>query len=154
MNSVLTRVVFLLVSVAVSIPSFAAVKIVECEDEDGNRSFQKTCPPGSRQLYEKKISTGTRSADEDAAAVDIEATLYLIPDCEACEEVKEFLSARNIPVTEKNVSEDIALQGELTDLTGALQVPTTVIGDEVLTGYSRSSFLEALKKAGFSEEES
>ncbi len=153
MNSVLARAGLLLISIIVSLNTFAAVKIVECEDEDGNRSFQKTCPPGSRQLYEKKISTGG-DAGEENSAVDIQATLYLIPDCESCEEVKDFLNARNIPFTEKNVSDDLKLQNELTDLTGTLKVPTTVIGEEVLTGYGRNNFLEALKKAGFSEEES
>ena len=136
-----------------SINAFAAVKVVECEDEQGDRSFQKVCPPGTTQVGEKKLKTSAR-ANEENQNTDITATLYLIPDCEACDEIKEFLGARNISFTEKDVNEDIELQNELTNLTGSLKVPTTVIGDEVLTGYSRSKFLEALDAAGYKEEDS
>ena len=130
----------------------AAVNIVECEDPQGNRSFQKNCPPGSTQLGEKKIKTGSDSSEKKSSNINIQATLYLIPDCEACEEIKEFLGNRNISITEKNVNDNIELQNELTELTGALKVPTTIIGDEVLTGYSRSKFISALEAAGFKED--
>jgi glutaredoxin len=130
----------------------AAVKIVECEDEKGNRSFQKICPPNSTMIGEKKLSTGAGSAD--TSNVNINAILYSIPDCEACDEIKEFLGSRNIPITEKNVNDNIELQNELTELTGALKVPTTVIGEEVLTGYSRSKFLSILEAAGYKDEDS
>lgn len=132
---------------------FAAVNIVECEDEQGNRSFQKVCPPGSTTVGQKKIHTGSGS-DGKSQNANIRATLYMIPDCEACDEIREFLDSRNISITEKNVNESIELQTELTDLTGALKVPTTVIGEEVLTGYSRSKFLSTLEAAGYSDEDS
>lgn len=134
-----------------SINSFAAVKIVECEDEAGNRSYQKSCPPGFTQLSEKKIKTGNNNDKSKSSPSNISATLYVIPDCEACDEIKEFLTNRNISYIEKNVNEDIELQKELTDLTGSLKVPTTVVGDEVLTGYSRSKFMDLLKQAGYEE---
>ena len=127
--------------------------VFECEDEQGNRSFQKVCPPGSVQVGEKKLTTGSNAESGKSNNADIQATLYLIPDCVACDEVKEFLGARDIPITEKNVNEDIALQNELTDLAGSLKVPTTVIGDEVLIGYSRTKFLKALEAAGYTTNE-
>lgn len=126
----------------------AAVNVVECEDEAGNHTFQKVCPPESKQIGEKKLSTG-EYGDSTSSNANIHATLYVIPDCEACDEVREFLGARKISVTEKNVNDSIELQTELTNLTGALKVPTTVIGDEVLTGYSRSKFISALEAAGY-----
>jgi glutaredoxin len=131
--------------------SFAAVNIVECEDEEGNRSFQKNCPPGSTQVGEKKLKTGA-SSDKNSRNVNIQATLYMIPDCEACDEIREFLGARNIPITEKNANDSIEIQNELTELTGALKVPTTIIGEEVLTGYSRSKFISALEAAGYKDD--
>lgn len=133
--------------------SFAAVKIVECEDEEGNRSFQKTCPPGTTLIGSKKISTGNAGRVEDIN-IDISATLYVIPECESCVEVREFLDARKIKFEEKDVSKDIELQKELTDIAGGLKVPTTVIGDQIISGYSRSKLKEALTSAGYKEEES
>ena len=140
-------------SLLFSANGYAAVKIVECEDENGNRSFQKTCPPGFTEVGSKKFSTGSGSAGDGAqSSSDIQVTMYMIPDCESCDVVREFLQTRNISVTEKDVSEDIELQKELSDLAGSLQVPTTVIGEEKLTGFSRSNFISALKKAGYQEE--
>ena len=132
--------------------NFAVVKIVECEDENGNRSFQKTCPPGTTLVGEKKLRTGSPGSGTENSNVDIQATIYLVPDCDACDEVKEFLNGRDISITEKNVKDNIELQDELNKLVGALKVPTTVIGDEILSGYSRQTFMEALKAAGYKED--
>ncbi len=150
----LSSFVFILTISFFSITSFAAVKVVECEDNSGNRSFQKVCPPGSKQVAEKKLVTGADSDKKSGNSNNINAVLYVIPDCEACDEIKEFLGARNIPITEKNVNENLELQKELTELTGSLKVPTTVIGDEVITGYSRSKFLSVLEAAGYKKEDS
>ncbi len=151
MVSKLYQVSFLILTLFCFTSVQAAVKIVECEDEEGNRSFQKVCPTGSTIVSEKKVSTGV-SSDTSSKAVNIQATIYLVPDCDACDEVKEFLSTRNISITEKNVKDDIELQAELSKLAGALKVPTTIIGEEILSGYSRNSFMEALKTAGYIEE--
>lgn len=148
-----TSMLFLL-TLAIAYTSVnAAVNIVECEDEQRNRSFQKVCPPGSTMISEKKILTGARP-EKDKRISNIHATLYTIPDCEACDEIREFLGTRNIPITEKNVNDNLELQTELTELTGALKVPTTIIGEEVLTGYSRSKFLSVLEAAGYKDEDS
>ncbi len=149
----LPKIIVATLFIAFSLQVFAVVKVVECEDEAGNRSFQKTCPPDSTMVGEKKLNTGV-SSDASSKSVDIKATIYLIPDCDTCDEVKEFLSSRNITITEKNVNENIELQNELTELTGALKVPTTVIGSEVMTGYSRSKFLSVLEAAGYKDEDS
>ncbi len=148
----LTSMFFLLTLTFATTHTIAGVNIVECEDEQGNRSFQKTCPPGSTMVSEKRFNTGA-STDTSTKQQSIRAIVYLVPDCDACDEAKEFLSGRNIQTTEKNVKDDLELQAELTELVGALKVPTTVIGDEVLTGYSRSSYIAALEAAGHSEEE-
>ncbi len=152
MASRLAKTITLLVSSLVFLNVHSAVNIVECEDEEGNRSFQKVCPPGFTKVGEKKLATGTSSKETKSDNVSIHATLYMIPDCEACDEIREFLGARNIPITEKNANDDIEIQNELTELSGALKVPTTVIGADVITGYSRSKFLSALEAAGYKDD--
>jgi glutaredoxin len=147
-----TSILFLLTLSFTTFNIIAAVNIVECEDEQGNRSFQKICPPESTQVGEKKLNTGA-SLDNNNRNINIQAILYMIPDCEACDEIREFLGTRNISITEKNVNDNIELQNELTELTGALKVPTTVIGDEVLTGYSRSKFLSLLEAVGYKDDD-
>jgi len=133
-----------------SLQVFSAVKVVECEDEQGERSFQKACPPGSTQLGSKKISTGSSGRDNNP---NIKATLYFIPDCDTCDEVREFLNANGVSFDEKNANETVEIQEELTRISGGLKIPTTVIGAEVVVGYRRSEFENALAKAKDAEPE-
>jgi glutaredoxin len=137
----------------------AAVKVVECEDEQGNRSFQSACPPGSILVDEKKIPTGDipppplvrKSETDESGGANINATLYYIPECGPCDEVREFFQLRQVSITEKNVNENIEVQNELKELRGSLKVPATVIGEKVITGYNRSELIAALEAAGYKE---
>ena len=128
-------------------PVFSAVDIVICEDAEGNQTFQKTCPPGTSLVGEKKISVGKGSSGTvDLSKLSV--LLYTIPNCDTCENVAIYLRSRDIPFTEIDVSKDLKKQQELTKLSGKLSVPVTVIGsnregtvlydaEEVISGYDR-----------------
>lgn len=141
----------------ISFNSMSAVKIVECEDEEGNKTFQKTCPPGSTIINEKRIATGSKDATEekpvklDQIGSSVSATMYSIPTCSPCEAVREFLQIKNIPLSEINVEGDIDKQAELVKLNGSLNVPITLIGDRKLSGYNRTELVSALKSAGWKD---
>ena len=117
-------------------PVFSTIDIVICEDEEGNQTFQKACPPGARLVGEKKISVG-KSSSGTVDLSKLNVVLYTIPDCETCENVAIYLKSRDIPFSEKDVSKDFKIQQELTELSGKLSVPVTVIGEEVVSGYNR-----------------
>ena len=127
-----------------------SVEILQCEDAQGNKFYATQCPPGSNEINKKNYSTAT--ADTGATTPNISATLYRVPDCDTCDQVKEFLDIRHIPVTEKDVSGSADLQKELKDKTGGeLRVPVLLLGDKVLKGYNRASLLAALSAAGYEE---
>lgn len=131
-----------------SAPGFAAVDVVECQNAGGERSFSSTCPPGSTQVGSRSVGGGDKE-DEDPNA-NISATVYVIPDCDACLDVKEFLNIRKILYKEKFVHDDLKIQAELKEVTGGtLAAPTTVINEEVVTGYSREKLTNALRAAGY-----
>jgi glutaredoxin len=129
-----------------------ATKIHECEDEQGNRSFQKHCPPGSKSVSEKQYSGRTGAADAGQALPTL--VLYAVPNCEVCDQVRKHLSVRNIPVTEKNIKDNGLLQQELKSKTGGdLRVPVLLIGDKVLSGYDHTNLTNALTAAGYKAED-
>lgn len=130
-----------------------AVAVYECEDANGNRTFQDRCPPGTKQVEKKDIHVGTGSTGKSAASSIGPLTLYVVPDCDSCEQVKEFLAVRHLSVVEKNVNDNVDLQNELKEKAGDLRVPTLLVGDQVITGYNRTSLLAALKQAGYKEPE-
>ncbi len=139
------NVLFATILITFSLPGFSAVNIVECEDEQGGRSFQKNCPPGSTEVGSQKFSTGSSGKKGNNPVV--KATLYAIPECGECDEVREFLQAMNVSITEKNADESIEIQNELTEISGDLKVPTVVVGEEVIIGYKRSEIEAILLKA-------
>ena len=147
---------FLVMSLLVSINISAAVKIVECEDEAGNRSFQKTCPPGSTVIEQKRISTGGTSEGKKYTSklkLKKSATLYTIPECDTCDEVREFLNDNEVEITEKDVSKDVAAQNELEGIAGELRVPVTIIDGKTLKGYNRSEFKAAIEGKDYEKQE-
>lgn len=129
----------------------SAVSVYECEDEEGNRTFQERCPPGTTPIQEKKFLTGEK--EKATSTVDINATLYSVTECDSCQEIREFLTFRGISFTDKNVSDNLELQNELKDVAGELKVPVLVVGDTIVKGYNRTEILNALKGAGYVEPE-
>lgn len=125
-----------------------ATNVYECMDASGEHTYQQLpCPEGSTTISAKQ----TANKSSGTSAIDITATLYLIPDCRACEEVRDYLLYRGVDVVEFDVSEDVELQNELRELSGKLNVPVAVIGAETITGYDRDKLASALTTAGFVE---
>jgi len=136
---------------ATSAASLAAVTVVECVDGEGNSSFRDKCPPGMTKTADK-ILLGVAGPKEDSVTAVAEAnpiTLYTVPDCDACDLVRNVLTQRNLPYTEKDVQDDATSQDEMKAATGGLTVPALTIGSSVLTGYSRAAIDGALQQAGY-----
>jgi glutaredoxin len=135
----------------VALPALAAVTVVECVDADGTSSFRDKCPPGTTKTGDKKLTGVTPNKAKTAA--EVAATnpvfLYTVPNCDACDLVRNALSTRGIPVTEKNVEDNSANQDELKAKAGSLTVPSVIVGATVLSGYNRSALDNALTQAGY-----
>lgn len=128
--------------------SAAAVTVYECEDEKGNRTFESACPPGTQEVKKKAYAADGATAPDDTAGDLPEVTLYLVPACDTCVQTRDYLDARDIPYTSKDVSTDFALQEELKKRSGALRAPTVMIGDQAVVGFNRASLTTALQEAG------
>jgi len=62
-----------------------------------------------------------------------------------CGRVKEFLSQKGVPFTERDVSQDEEALAEL-EMLGVMTTPVTVIGGELVIGFDRAR-LEVLLSA-------
>ncbi|MFT5396034.1 MAG: glutaredoxin 3 [Gammaproteobacteria bacterium] len=127
-----------------------AVKVFECQDEQGDRSFQSRCPSGSTIVAEKNISVGNAEKKASGAATpNVTIIFYSIPDCDACDIARIYLTKSNIPHTEKDVSKDIEIQKELHEKTNAASVPVILIGEKAMIGFNRVALKKELETAGF-----
>lgn len=136
---------------ALSTPAAARI-IVKCMGAgDEIATFRHSCPPGTTAVEEIKLVgvDGPRVPTMDAAASANPIVLYTVPDCDACDLVRQSFRGRDIPFTEIDVQDDAASQEEFRARTGSLTVPGIVIGERVLSGYSRDAIDTALLDAGY-----
>jgi len=133
--------------------SSLAVTVVTCKDKDGNEFFSDRCPAGTVKLQEKHLRGGPRrTGAEQLAEVARKnpVVLFTVPDCDACDLVRNQLKKRAIPFGEKDVGDDVGNQTALREMTGGTTtVPTVAVGSRTLTGYSRAALDLALDEAGY-----
>ena len=138
--------IILLATLACASSSLWSAQIHQCEDEQGNRSFQKFCPPGSKSVSTKNYSV--KSNKKDAGQNLPSLTMY--SECEVCDDMRKDLSSKSINVTEKNIKDNGELQQELKAKTGGdLRVPVLMIGEKVIAGYDAANLKTALQQAGY-----
>lgn len=147
-------IAFVALGLLVGANAAAAATILQCEDAEGNRSFETSCPPGSKLVEEKNYYTGPKNSGPDLDSLQAEqpVTLYSVPACEACDVVRSYLNSRDTPFTEKNVENNVDLQEELSAITGELSVPVVTIGEAMVAGYNRAELKEKLDSAGYPDE--
>jgi arsenate reductase-like glutaredoxin family protein len=138
-----------------SINSVTAAELYKWVDEFGNVTYQDS-PPSSSVSFEEQIYTDPNQTLQESVALEIEeagnnspVTLFTVPICDACDLVRFYLEQNSIPFTEKNIQNNVTLQQELKALADALRVPTLVVGDVVIDGYSKSAMRSTLIENGY-----
>lgn len=130
--------------------ALAARTVVECRGPDGAISYRDRCPPSESKVSEKRLSHVSRpqpSAAEVASRNPV--VLYSVPSCDTCDLVRLQLQTRGVPFKEKDASTDPVIQEELKSASGAVTVPTVMIGTKALAGYDRAALAERLDAAGY-----
>ena len=64
-------------------------------------------------------------------------TVYSLPSCSHCKNLKKFFGDYDIQYTEFDVSIDFDMQREMIEKSGQTGAPVIVIGDETVIGYDR-----------------
>jgi glutaredoxin-like YruB-family protein len=67
-----------------------------------------------------------------------EIKIYSTPTCPYCKMAKEYLSSKNIPYQDLDVSVDKAALEEMVKLSGQMGVPVIVIDGEVVMGFDKT----------------
>ncbi len=127
--------------------------VVECVDAEGNTSFRRQCPPDMKKIGEYKLVGVKPKAGptlEDIAQ-GAPIVFYSVPECDACDLVRNRLKARGLPFTETDVQDNAEAQTAMRAATGGLTVPSVMIGEKVLSGYSSEALNAALTEAGYPE---
>ena len=134
--------------IGLSFQSAHAVRIMLCEDENGERSYMRICPPGSYSVTEQRYYV-----EKKPEPVIPVVTMYFVPDCQWCREIRSYFSDHNIPINEKDLTDNPEMQQELLDTAGELIVPTVKMNDAIFKGYFPNDMDEELEKSGYSPKE-
>jgi glutaredoxin len=126
-------------------------------DKDGKVHFSDTPPPeDAKSASQKRVGGGGYVEDTQlpyATQIAVRrnpVTLYTGTDCgDPCMKGRELLAKRGIPFSEKDAQNNQADQEALKKLTGTLDVPVLVIGENKTKGYEESLWQSALDTAGY-----
>ena len=124
-------------------------------DKDGSVQYTDAPPPA----WAKNVRRSTAATPKPAAAQqpfevarlqkDFPVTLYTSPNCkEGCERARTALNQRGVPFKETQVW-DQESNDELKRVSGALEVPTLLVGRSAQLGYEQGAFDALLDSAGY-----
>lgn len=71
--------------------------------------------------------------------------VYTTSSCAFCPMVKKYLTMKNVPYTEVNVTDDTETRKELFQTTGMMSVPVTTNGTEFVVGWNPAKLAELCK---------
>ena len=72
-------------------------------------------------------------------------TIYSTPTCVYCKTLKEYLTSKNIPYVEIDVSENEKELEKMVAISGQMGVPVVEIDGEVVIGFDKQRIDEILK---------
>lgn len=71
-------------------------------------------------------------------------TIYSTPTCAYCKMAKEYLTEKNIPFTDVDVSTDQAKQQEMIGKSGQYGVPVIDVDGKIIVGFDKDKLNEYL----------
>ncbi|MDH3280845.1 MAG: DUF4124 domain-containing protein [Gammaproteobacteria bacterium] len=137
-----------LVAFAVS-PAASGAKLYKWVDQDGKVTYQDQPPPEDAQSVKEYRDPEVRRPAVAAAGERAPVTLYSVEKCDACDLVRLFLQKKGVPFSEIDVGNDREAQQELLENVGQLGVPTLMVGNTPLAGYSPTGIEAELRNAGY-----
>lgn len=81
------------------------------------------------------------------ALAQVEVTLYVEDECEACTLLREYLEKNGVLVTTRNVETDAGQRERARRLSGTRSLPVLVVDGKVLSGFSEGPVQAALTDA-------
>ena len=64
-------------------------------------------------------------------------TIYTTPTCTYCHTAKEYFKQNNVAYTEKDVTQDMAVQQEMIARSGQMGVPVIDVGGTIVVGFDQ-----------------
>lgn len=133
----------------------ALAQLYRWTDEKGRTHISDTPPPASAKNVQKKAMPKSAAPEEQVhfevalAMKDFPVVLYTSPKCgDLCGQAREALNKRGVPFKEVQVWNQETAE-ELKKVSGAVEVPTTLVGRQTHVGFEQAVFDALLDSAGY-----
>lgn len=131
-----------------------AAQLYQWKDAQGRTIYSDQPPPPSVRNAQQKNFKGSfiEGGESYAARTAREkhpVVLYTTACGAPCDQARQLLAERGVPYTTKDPQSGPEVQGELQKLTGRLNVPVLVVGNDKVDGFESSQWQGLLDKAGY-----
>lgn len=134
----------------------AHAELYKWVDKEGRTIYSDSPPPSDiKDVKSKKFGDNVSGPSDNLpyelreAARKNPVTLYANKCGDPCDGARRLLNSRGIPFAERNPETDPAAAEALKKLIGSLEAPVMVVGEEVMRGFSESTWSGALTQAGY-----
>ena len=143
-------------ALAAGLAAQAQTDVYRWTDKDGKVHFSDTPPPEeARGVSQKRMGGGYVDQSQLPYATQVAmkrnpVTLYVGTQCgDPCASGRALLAARGVPFTERNAQANAAENEALRKVSGGLEVPFLLVGENKLKGYEEGAWNAALDAAGY-----
>ncbi len=137
------------------VPVLAQAQVYKWVGPDGKLNYSDSPPPAGA----KSVQTPRLDSDSSDVALpwalqqavkDNPVTLYTTRDCQPCDEARQWLARRGVPLSERTVNSREDLD-QFKTLAGANQLPALRVGNTVKRGFDIDGWQQALNAAAYPE---
>lgn len=141
---------------ALALPLLAQAQVYKWVGPDGKVTYSDAPPPSGAKAVERRLlpneQTDSRLPYALQQAVNANpVTLYTTRECQACDQARQLLAERGVPLRERTVNSREDLE-ELKGLAGGDQLPVLRVGTQFKRGFEAETWQQALTSAGYPEQ--
>lgn len=132
----------------------AAAQLYQWKDAQGRTVYgDQAAATGAQNVQQKAFKGNVIEVGESYASRSARekypVTLYTSACGVACEQAKQLLNTRGVPFSTRDLQSSKSAQEELQKLTGKLNVPVLVVGNDKIEGFGEGQWQAALDRAGY-----
>ena len=142
------------VCLALASAPLAAAQLYQWKDAQGRTVYSDQPPPPSAKNSQQKNFKGSVIEGNEPYVVKVArerhpVTLYTSACGTPCDQARQFLIARGIPFSSKDLQASEDARNEVQKLTGKLNVPVLLVGSDKIEGFTAGQWQAALDRAGY-----
>jgi glutaredoxin len=147
-------IILMAVWLAATSTSLAAAQLYQWKDAQGRMQYSDQPPPPEVRNAQQKAFKGSFIEVGDSYAArsareKFPVTLYTSACGAPCDQARQLLSERGVPFSSKDLQASEEARTEVQKLTGKMNVPVLLVGNDKIEGFEAARWQAMLDRAGY-----